>query len=105
MSYSVCSNKLWGGWFPLPSNQMCAGEIINGGKDTCSGDSGGPLYDRNAERLVGITSWGSGCGTTLPAGYARIADQFEWIKETVCAHHNPVNAPSYCIFEPTICAF
>ncbi len=46
------------------SIQICAGEI-EGGKDTCVGDSGGGLYvfDENLNKyvVVGITSFGEGC--------------------------------------------
>lgn len=46
---------------------LCAGEYM-GGKDTCLGDSGGPLFVRgkvnkmNKYILVGLTSSGIGCG-------------------------------------------
>ena len=36
---------------------ICAGKK---GKDSCIGDSGGPLYDKANDVLVGITSWGIG---------------------------------------------
>lgn len=35
---------------------MCTGDSINGGKDACNGDSGGPLLYSGV--VVGITSWG-----------------------------------------------
>jgi len=45
--------------------QMCGGEVGEG-IDTCQGDSGGPLVcedtTTNTWYLVGITSWGFGCG-------------------------------------------
>lgn len=46
---------------------LCAGEYL-GGKDTCFGDSGGPLFVRskvneeNKYILAGLTSFGIGCG-------------------------------------------
>ncbi|XP_022539528.2 ovochymase-2 [Astyanax mexicanus] len=43
---------------------LCAGPE-RGGKDTCQGDSGGPLLCPRADGqwvLVGVTSWGKGCG-------------------------------------------
>ena len=37
---------------------MCASSP---GKDACGGDSGGPLYDKDKDIVVGLTSWGIGC--------------------------------------------
>lgn len=46
-----------------PSLQVCSGKK-GSGKDTCQGDSGGPLVynSNNRWNLVGITSYGFGCG-------------------------------------------
>ena len=55
------------------------------GADTCLGDSGGPIAYRmgsagqlenpSAWRLVGVTSWGTGCGAAaFPGVYARLGD-------------------------------
>lgn len=53
---------------------------------TCSGDSGGPLYDKENGVLVGITSYGSYyCGTPLPDVFGRISDKFSWIRSTICS--------------------
>ncbi len=47
------------------------------GKDTCSGDSGGPLQASiggGNYRLVGITGWGDGCAqANAPGVYTRVA--------------------------------
>ena len=50
---------------------ICGGER---NKDTCGGDSGGPLIAHIDGRftLVGVTSWGPGCGTGIPGVYADI---------------------------------
>jgi trypsin len=48
------------------------------GRDTCNGDSGGPLeasIGGGSYRLVGITGWGEGCAEPgFPGVYTRVAD-------------------------------
>ncbi|XP_036344729.1 serine protease snake-like [Rhagoletis pomonella] len=59
-------------------------------RDTCQGDSGGPLvrheeiegYSRIAY-IVGVTSFGIGCGTGTPGIYTRISEYYDWIEEKV----------------------
>jgi trypsin len=58
----------------VTDTMICAGGELN--KDSCQGDSGGPLVvDNNGTTtLVGIVSWGRGCGQLgYPGVYARVS--------------------------------
>ncbi|XP_021045349.1 kallikrein 1-related peptidase b3-like isoform X3 [Mus pahari] len=61
---------------------LCAGEM-DGGKDTCAGDSGGPLICDGV--LQGITSWGGNpCGEpNTPGIYTKLIKFTSWIKDTM----------------------
>jgi secreted trypsin-like serine protease len=62
--------------------EICAGPA-EGGKDSCSGDSGGPLLVEGNDGwlIAGIVSWGDeDCATPGYYGvYARTADGYDWI--------------------------
>ncbi|XP_065073492.1 trypsin 3A1-like [Ochlerotatus camptorhynchus] len=63
----------------VTDRMMCAG-YPDGGKDSCQGDSGGPLID--GDTLVGIVSWGRGCGMpNSPGVYVRVSAFRDWINE------------------------
>lgn len=53
--------------------------------DTCEGDSGSALQLRQDGKfyIVGVTSFGVSCGTSLPSFYARVASYLDWIEEYV----------------------
>lgn len=56
---------------------LCAGDLEDGGVDSCDGDSGGPIMAPTDEGLllVGIVSWGHGCAVAgNPGVYAEVAD-------------------------------
>eukprot|EP01134_Creolimax_fragrantissima_P006380 CFRG6380T1 len=60
------------------------------GKDSCSGDSGGPLIQRgtdgsiNSGVVVGIVSFGEGCAREgYPAVNTRVSSYTDWIKATM----------------------
>uniref|UniRef100_A0A8C6I3L8 Peptidase S1 domain-containing protein n=1 Tax=Mus spicilegus TaxID=10103 RepID=A0A8C6I3L8_MUSSI len=61
---------------------VCVGEM-DGGKDTCVGDSGGPLICDGV--LQGITSWGSiPCSKpNTPGIYTKLTKFNSWIKDTM----------------------
>jgi len=82
------SSSLRAATLPLVSDAACGSESVYGTTfragvmvcagnlgsvaDTCQGDSGGPLTA--AGRLVGVASFGTGCGrTNEPGVYARVA--------------------------------
>ncbi|XP_017889230.1 trypsin-1-like [Ceratina calcarata] len=63
----------------IPNGQICAG-YTQGGKDSCQGDSGGPMVVD--DQLVGIVSWGKGCGVrNYPGVYTDVSYYRQWIKQ------------------------
>ncbi|CAH2060560.1 unnamed protein product, partial [Iphiclides podalirius] len=70
--------------YPVTGNMICAGLLDVGGKDACQGDSGGPLL--YGDVVVGVTSWGYGCGQpSFPGVSARVASFTRWVESTVGA--------------------
>uniref|UniRef100_A0A1B6D4D7 Peptidase S1 domain-containing protein n=2 Tax=Clastoptera arizonana TaxID=38151 RepID=A0A1B6D4D7_9HEMI len=71
----------------LEDSMMCAG-VLSGGKDTCNGDSGGPLQTFSdiycMYRIIGVTSNGKFCGfANSPAIYSRVFSFIPWIESIV----------------------
>jgi trypsin len=72
-------------YFPFTDNMICAG-YPEGGRDTCYGDSGGPLTIDigGQDHSVGIVSWGAGCALPgFPGVYTRTASVHSWIVESM----------------------
>ncbi|KAF7277349.1 hypothetical protein GWI33_008527, partial [Rhynchophorus ferrugineus] len=66
--------------------QICAGGADKQIKDTCDGDSGGPLSYKRAtlHYVTGITSFGKACGlANVPAVYTRVSAYVPWIESIV----------------------
>lgn len=71
----------------IAPTMMCAG-YSDGRKDTCEGDSGGPLAvlrDSGARyELAGVLSWGIGCGErNQPGVYTRVTSYRDWITSII----------------------
>jgi uncharacterized protein YegL len=70
---------------------VCAGDGT-GRNDTCQGDSGGPLFCKRRGRdqyvIVGIVSWGEGCGEPKKYGvYAHLLKLVDWVHHEMRRHH------------------
>lgn len=77
---SNCSDE-YGGNAVITDRMFCAAAA---GKDSCNGDSGGPIFDAQDQILYGSVSWGFGCADpAYPGVYADYANEAinEWIKE------------------------
>jgi len=79
--------KLHKDYKPLNDNMFCAGNL-EGGRDTCVGDSGGPLFCTETTDKIpfytqyGVTSWGPKiCAKKNTVGvYARLSKFIPWIE-------------------------
>lgn len=71
----------------LQPNTICAAGANGDRDDTCYGDSGGPLFIERGQgkvTLVGITSYGTGCGNAVfPGVYTQVSGVLDWIKTQI----------------------
>lgn len=84
-SSDSCGNE---GQLPVLDGQICAGS--DEGVDACRGDSGGPLVVGGSRRLVGLVSYGAGCGLENSSKiYVDVGYYRRWIgRAKRCAAHS-----------------
>jgi secreted trypsin-like serine protease len=68
---------------PIDDTMICAGGELN--QDSCENDSGGPLIlegvSDNEDVLLGVVSWGYGCGMEgYPGVYSRVSKARSWLE-------------------------
>jgi len=83
------------------TDAMCCAGYANGGVDACQGDSGSGLTytnpDTSATVVLGIVSWGIGCGRPgFPGVYVKVQYFFFWLQEVVCADPEIDSSISWC---------
>lgn len=88
-------------WIEMDDSMICVKNDDNY-QSACYGDSGGPLYDARAKKVVGVVSTGPHDCSRLPIVYASVASEIQWIKDTVCEISSSANAPTYCNKSGTI---
>ncbi|XP_011266969.1 protein masquerade [Camponotus floridanus] len=74
--------------FILPASSFCAGG--EQGNDACQGDGGGPLVcqDDGFYELVGLVSWGFGCGRqNVPGVYVKVSSYIGWINQIISVNN------------------
>lgn len=80
----------------ITDSMVCAG-VPEGGKDSCTGDSGGPMVVTRdgVTTQVGIVSFGQGCGIQGKYGvYTSIAAIADWIENYTEAKPSSVSNPA-----------
>ncbi|XP_051983917.1 vitamin K-dependent protein C-like isoform X2 [Xyrauchen texanus] len=78
MDSKVCSNYMINN---LTQNMLCGG-VLGQIKDSCEGDSGGPMMTMYHDTwfLIGLVSWGEGCGQKNKLGiYTKVSSFVDWI--------------------------
>lgn len=76
------------------------GEVI----DACQGDSGGPLVagTGDAQRLIGVVSWGQKCASLLPGVYTRMTAQTDFLVDAgVISQTAPLLSPDVTASAPS----
>uniref|UniRef100_A0A2I3RUD5 Serine protease 48 n=1 Tax=Pan troglodytes TaxID=9598 RepID=A0A2I3RUD5_PANTR len=97
----------------IKEDKICAGDTQNM-KDSCKGDSGGPLscHIDGVWIQTGVVSWGLECGKSLPGVYTNVIYYQKWINATISRANNldfsdflfPIVLLSLALLRPS-CAF
>ncbi|XP_024409218.1 brain-specific serine protease 4 [Desmodus rotundus] len=83
----ICGRLYWrgAGQGAITEDMLCAG-YLEGERDACLGDSGGPLMCQveGTWLLAGIISWGEGCAErNRPGVYISLASHRSWVQRIV----------------------
>ncbi|XP_009446681.2 serine protease 48 [Pan troglodytes] len=96
----------------IKEDKICAGDTQNM-KDSCKGDSGGPLSCHiDGVWIQTVVSWGLECGKSLPGVYTNVIYYQKWINATISRANNldfsdflfPIVLLSLALLRPS-CAF
>jgi hypothetical protein len=92
INWDTCDNLISNRLFE--ETQICAG-VLEGGRDSCAGDSGGPLMRSSDNLQYGLVSFGFGCARpNTPAVYTRVSAYIDWIRSSIC--DLSANPPKNC---------
>merc|ERR1712096_210093 len=84
-----CNAAYGAAGYAVEPSMICAG-LDEGGKDSCQGDSGGPFFSNESletRELLGVVSWGIGCGRAgYPGVNTEVSYFVEWITETMATY-------------------
>ena len=89
----------------ISAKQICAG-LRDGGKDSCYGDSGGPLWlsFSGTDYHLGIVSFGDGCALPDKYGvYTRTASYRQWVVENTGSGNGSGSEPDDNSADPGQC--
>ncbi|WP_101676341.1 trypsin-like serine protease [Alloalcanivorax mobilis] len=106
--FSTC-NQAWNNQLDGPT-MLCAAELnpVQGQRqDTCSGDSGGPLFigEDKYPYVVGLTSFGEPqCAGSRPTVYTRLISQVGFIEQASLSGGDPLVDASLIDVEPRLYA-
>lgn len=76
----------WDNWNLVTDNMFCAGYIGSSVNiDSCSGDSGGPMFMEldGQLTLVGLVSWGSSDCAEVPGVYTNVSNLRSWVLDNI----------------------